>query len=124
MRRQIYICIIALLCLFVPRYIKAGTLIITYEFEEENPKLLERVRFLLTCDNHHQAMYPQGKAYVDDPNGRMRMVLIEDLAAGNYVLDLLIPNVKGIYEEIPSKHFVLENDTVHKLDQLIKRKKE
>lgn len=115
-------CLLIALLMSLFAQCSAGTLIVTYEILEEAENRLDRIRFLLTHENNHQEMYPKGKGFIEDPARRMRMVLVEDLPAGNYIFELLLPNKDGIYEELSPKHFVLEQGAVVKLDQLVKPK--
>ncbi|MBA3957826.1 MAG: hypothetical protein H0X51_05465 [Parachlamydiaceae bacterium] len=105
--------------LFFTWQIEAATLIVTYQTTLS--ERLERIRFLL-ADAQQQQMYPKDDGFVKGDSGS-QMVLIEGLAPGEYTLEFVVPNRDDFFEEIPIKTFQLEQDTVYKIDQVIKFKK-
>lgn len=97
----------------------AGTLIVTYQTGMRGERL-NRIRFVLQDQSKCQQMYPKGDAYIDDPSGLIRMVVVENLCPGNYTLTFVIPNSDGLLEEVPSRQFSIGSDNVVKIDQVIK----
>lgn len=99
--------------------IETGTLIVTYQTGPKGERL-NRTRFVLTKENGEPQLYPKGSACVEDPQCLSRMVVLDNLQAGNYTLKFLIPNSDGLFEEIPEKPITLASGNVLKIDQLIK----
>jgi len=98
-----------------------SSLVVTYRTDGPLDEL-DRVRFWLINEKHERRLYPKGRAYIDDPNKNLRMVLIENLPHGKYSLEFMIPNSDARYEKIPIRMFTLTNSRVMKIDQEIKKK--
>lgn len=95
-----------------------GTAIVTYKTGPE-AKRLDRVRFRLTCPDKSQEMFPKKDVYVVDKNQLTRMVVIDDLAPGNYTIEFLIPNIDGLFTPVPARDFTVTAGKVVKIDQMI-----
>lgn len=96
-----------------------GTLIVTYQTGQKGERL-DRVRFRLKSENFEAEMYPKGLNFVDDQESMARTVVIENLPSEQYVLQFLIPNKDGFFEEVPSREIhIISNETL-KIDQKIK----
>jgi hypothetical protein len=98
---------------------EAGTLIVSYKIEAGGERL-ERVRFFLKDSRESQQMFPKGGDYIDDPIASIRIVVIDTLPVGDYLLQFVIPNTDGLFEECPIRSIHLEEDSVIKVDQLIR----
>jgi len=99
---------------------KKGTLIVTYRTDAKGERL-NRIRFWLKDKTHLKyRMYPRGKSFVDDPKEVSRMVVIEDLPAGHYLLQFLVPNTDRYFQKIPIRDVFLKPGEVVKIDQSIK----
>jgi hypothetical protein len=98
-----------------------GTLIVSYQTDTKGERL-DRVRFLIRDEQFQQQMYPKGLAYIDDVAGHTRIVIIEDLIPGEYVMEFVVPNHDGIFEEAPLRHFSITDNKIVKIDQIIKPK--
>jgi hypothetical protein len=98
-----------------------GTLIVSYQTDTKGERL-DRVRFLIRDEQFQQQMYPKGLAYIDDVAGHTRIVIIEDLAPGDYVMEFVVPNHDGVFEEAPLRHFSVPANKIVKIDQIIKPK--
>lgn len=96
-----------------------GMLIVTFHTGLKTERL-ERVRFFIKDEEGVQQMYPKGAAYVNDPNSCMCTVVVEDLKPGRYWLEFVVPNADGIFVEIPKREFMINQDQVTKIDQVIK----
>lgn len=101
---------------------KPGTLIVTYQTDGKNEHL-DRVRFWLKNEMHKQTLYPRGTAYVDDGEKNTRMVVVEDLQPGDYVIDFIFPNLDSRFKPIPERKIKITSGEVVKIDQKIKPKK-
>lgn len=99
--------------------LQAGTLIVTYHTGPQAERL-GQVRFWLTDADEKQTMYPQDDIFVDDPKEKTRMVVIEDLAPGDYTLKFLMPNQDHFFEESPPQKITLTDDVL-RIDHEIKR---
>ena len=98
---------------------KQGNLIVTYQTGSKGEKL-SRVRFWLKNERGDRRLYPKGNAYVEDPIYKWRMVLVENLPPGNYTIQFSIPNSDALFEEIPLRQVLVIEDSVVKIDQVIK----
>lgn len=99
--------------------LNTGTLIVSYQTDDKGERL-DRVRFWLRNPQGKQTFYPTNSSYVDDPEAHTRMVVIEDLAAGNYALEFLIPNADGYFEAVPVRSLTISDGNVVKIDQKIR----
>ena len=99
---------------------KNGTLIVVYQTDSEGDRL-DRIRFWLTYPNYLQKMYPQGNAFVEDPDSRARTVVIEDLEPGEYKLNFIIPNKDAFYEEPEEAILTIKEGKAVKIDQQFKK---
>jgi len=95
-----------------------GTLIVTYHTDNKGERL-DRVRFRLTDKSQKQQLYPKGSEFVAGETCHHRMVVIENLSAGKYTLQFLIPNSDGLFEEIPPREIEVPIGEVLKIDQII-----
>lgn len=96
-----------------------GTLIVTYQTGPKGERL-DRIRFNLIDNKHQCQMFPKQGAFVDDPFCLNRMVVIEDLPAGDYIVEFLIPNWDNFFEAVSPRHVIIFKDKVTKIDQVIK----
>lgn len=96
-----------------------GILIVTFHTGPKGERL-ERVRFFIKDEEGVQQMYPKGVAYVNDPNSCTCTVVVEDLKPGRYWLEFIVPNADGMFVEIPKREFIIRQDQVTKIDQVIK----
>lgn len=116
--------IFILIILFYPsKYLcEAGTLIVTYQTDNEGERL-NRIRFWIKNDKQlQQQMYPKADGYVEDSDlsPPLRMVVIEDLSPGTYVIEFVIPNADGRFEGILPRRFSIDHpDAIVKIDQVI-----
>lgn len=101
----------------------AGTLIVTYQTGPKGERL-DRIHFWLKNDKHESQIYPQGSGYVEENDGKERIVVIENLASGSYTLEFLVPNSDGLFQEIPPREIIIHAGKITKADQIIKTKDE
>jgi hypothetical protein len=97
----------------------SGTLIVTYQTNKDGA-CLDRIRFLVKGENSKQWLYPKGKSYFEDSATRTRKVVIENLPAGQYSVEFLVPNTDGFFAETPIRQVLVASGSVAKLDQLIR----
>lgn len=97
-----------------------GTLIVSYQTGAKGERL-NRVRFLLSSEAGEDQIYPKGNAFVEDEDEDCpsRMVAIEDLPAGKYMLKFLVPNKDGLFEDVPDRIIKIGKNSVVKVDQSI-----
>jgi formylglycine-generating enzyme required for sulfatase activity len=96
-----------------------GTLIVTYEIDQEDQRL-DRIHFWLINDQQERTLYPKKDEFVSNnhtPNERT--VVITHLPAGHYRIEFLLPNSDQLFEEIPTRHVTLAPGSVMKIDQAI-----
>ncbi|HEV8051694.1 MAG TPA: SUMF1/EgtB/PvdO family nonheme iron enzyme [Parachlamydiaceae bacterium] len=95
-----------------------GTLIVSYSTGERAERL-NRIRFSLISEDNEEQMYPKGDAFVESSDSESRMIVIENLAAGNYKLRFLVPNSDELFEATPEKNIVIVKDDILRVDQLL-----
>lgn len=95
-----------------------GTLIVSYQTGSKGERL-NRVRFLLSSEFGEDQIYPKGNAFVEDEDYPSRMVAIEDLPVGKYVIKFLVPNKDGLFEDVPYRTIKITKNSVIKIDQSI-----
>lgn len=100
---------------------KTGTLIVSYQTGLQGERL-DRIRFLLTDQQLRQHMYPKKGCYVEDVSCLTRMVIVEDLPVGEYLLEFIVPNADNLFEELPTRTIQIEDGQVAKIDQVIQVK--
>ncbi len=101
-----------------------ATLIVSYQTGPKGERL-ERIRFWLTPTTQGRAeLYPKGGVGVvfNDRSCLSRTIVIENLPSGNYLLSFAIPNLDGLFEEVPSREITLTPGQVVKIDQQIRPK--
>jgi formylglycine-generating enzyme required for sulfatase activity len=96
--------------------IEKGTLIVVYQTGPKGDRL-DRVRFWLRDATHSQTMYPKSNAFVDDFKNMTRTVVVEDLQAGEYTLEFLIPNKDATYDDPVERSVTIKPGEVTKIDQ-------
>lgn len=95
-----------------------ATLIVTYQTETK--ELLNRIGFWLTDAQFHAKLYPKNTHYSEDADSTGRVVVIENLAPGEYSLEFVYPNQEGTLPAIPVTKVQLVSGQVVKIKQLIK----
>ncbi|MBA3815025.1 MAG: hypothetical protein H0X29_00580, partial [Parachlamydiaceae bacterium] len=118
-----YLCLLYLAFACVPSFAEhnnedTGTLIVSYHTGPKGERL-NRVRFMLSSENCIDSLYPKGNTYVDDEECASRLVVIDDLAVGNYTLTFLVPNQDGLFEDIPERKITIAKNSLVKIDQSI-----
>lgn len=99
---------------------ETGTVIVTYKTDSKGERL-NRIRFRLKGKgglNH--SLYPKGKAFVEDPEGPSRMIVIEHIPIGHYTLQFLVPNTDCYFQEVSPREIIISDGDVVKIDQQIK----
>lgn len=99
---------------------QTGTLIVTYKTVGKGERL-DRIRFWLKEDNKKHRFFPVEKGFLDDPEKKSRMVVVDDLSPGVYTLQFLIPNTDGFFAAVPDKTITIKEGEVLKIDQKIKQ---
>lgn len=97
----------------------SGSLIVTYQTGPKAERL-DRIRFWLKNDTNQAVLYPKSKAYVDDLICMNRLVVIENLPAGKYTIEFIIPNSDKLFDPIPPREVTIIPNKIIKLDQVIK----
>lgn len=95
------------------------TLVVTYSTGEDLVRL-DRVRFWLISERGDHHLYPHANSYVDDPETKKRMVLIENLSEGSYTLKFIMPNSDKLFETVEPRKVTLVQGGVVKVDQELK----
>lgn len=95
-----------------------GTLVVSYSTGEKAERL-NRVRFSLASDNYVEQMYPKGDAFVEGLDCHSRMIVIEHLPVGEYLLKFLVPNSDRLFEPIPETTVTIVKDKIIRVDQNI-----
>lgn len=96
-----------------------GTLVVTYH-TGRNLERIERVRFRLTNDKRDSTLYPQPETYCDDGISHVRRVVVNGLPPGRYTLDFIIPNLDGLFADVPRSEIIITPGTLVSHDQAIK----
>lgn len=96
-----------------------GTLIVTYQTGPKGERL-NRVRFWVRPAQEDPQLYPKGNSFVEDESNMTRIVVIENLAPGKYMVEFVVPNSDGLFEPIPKREIHVLSGKVVKIDQLIK----
>lgn len=97
-----------------------GSLIVTYQTGPQGERL-DRIRFWLKKNGDpFQQMFPKGGAFVDDHTNMTRMVVIENLPAGKYTLEFVVPNRDSHFEDVPKREIIIAKGSAVKVDQLIR----
>lgn len=95
-----------------------GTVIVTYSTGDRGDRL-DRVRFLLSSNDTDEVMYPKGDAFIESSDNQSRLVVIENLPAGDYRIRFLAPNSDNFFEEVPESTFTLAPGEVAKINQAL-----
>lgn len=95
-----------------------GTLIVSYQIGPQGDRL-ERVRVLLISETGNEQFYPKGDAYVEDGSTHSRMIAIENLNPGKYVVKFLVPNQDGLFNDIPPREIEIKKNEVSRIDEHI-----
>lgn len=107
--------------LFADEQRSCGTLIVTYQTGCKGERL-ERIRFWIKDEKQRREMYPRGTAFVEDKDNLSRIVVVDDMPAGKYTLEFLVPNSDGFFAEVPLREFTIERGATVKIDQTISPK--
>ncbi|MCB1111705.1 MAG: SUMF1/EgtB/PvdO family nonheme iron enzyme [Chlamydiales bacterium] len=97
----------------------SGTLIVNYNTGPKGERI-ERIRFRLTDPDGKRSIYPKKNGYVEEKSSQARIVVLENLAAGDYALEFLIPNSDGLFETVPSRIVTITSGKTSKVLQTIK----
>lgn len=96
-----------------------GCLIVSYHtgpYEER----LDRVRFRLKNAFGERQLYPKKALFVEGDQGQHRLVAIDNLPAGKYTLQFLVPNHDNLFAAIPERSINLAVGQMLKIDQQIR----
>lgn len=96
-----------------------GTLIVSYHTGPQKERL-NRVRFRLRNSFGEIKMYPKEAQFVEGSQCHQRIVVIDNLPAGKYSLEFLIPNHDNLFESIPKRQIDLPSGQLVKIDQQIR----
>ncbi|MEX1012328.1 MAG: hypothetical protein WD595_03420 [Waddliaceae bacterium] len=96
---------------------EGGTLVVSYKTDQSD-RAIEQVRFWLWDAEQNHYFFPRGNAYIDDPNTFGRMVVIEDLPPGEYVVEFMIPNRTNAFTQPPPQRIEVLAGDVAKVDVL------
>lgn len=122
MKRFFYLLIAYMLIsypsLITCKELETGTLVISYQTGHKGERL-DRIRFLLTNDQQQTTMYPKKGCYVEDAACVMRVVIVEELLPGDYLLEFIIPNSDGLFEEVSTRKIAVTEGSTVKIDQNI-----
>jgi len=94
-----------------------GTLIVSYQTGVAGEKL-DRIRFWLVNDKQEKVIYPKGQRFSEGSELK-RTVVIENLAAGAYSIEFVVPNTEGWFCETPKRQVTIEENGIAKIDQVI-----
>jgi hypothetical protein len=99
--------------------IGTGSLIVTYQTGPKSERL-DRIRFFLKNEECQAVMYPKCKAYVDDITGMNRLVVIENLTPGKYIIEFIVPNADNLFDHPPPpREVTIVANKIIKIDQAI-----
>jgi formylglycine-generating enzyme required for sulfatase activity len=100
-------------------FCNTGSLLVTYQTGPKAERL-DRIRFWLKDDKNKIEIYPKSKAYVDDLTCMTRLVVIEDLKPGRYVIQFVVPNYDKLFDQLPPRVVNIIPNKIIKIDQTIK----
>ncbi len=117
--------IITFLCFF-PLFLTAesplvGSLLVTYQ-TGINGERLDRIRFRIQNAADEHQLYPKPGGYVDDLKSHTRIVAVETIPVGTYILQFLVPNKDGLFDEIKQREITISENKTLKIDQQIRPK--
>ena len=100
--------------------VETGTLIVSYQTGPKEERL-ERVRFRLSGEQiSNQQLYPKGNHCVTDTHNHSKTIAIENLTAGTYTIEFIVPNADGLFENIPKREVEIRPNDIVKVDQYIR----
>jgi len=99
-----------------------GTLIVSYQTGPKQERL-DRVRFRLKHGFLKEELYPKKSTLMSGDQCLSRTVVIENLPAGTYTLEFLVPNTDHYFEEVLPRTIELKDQEVLKINQLIRIKR-
>lgn len=111
--------LLLLLCLLIAPICgndHTGSLVVSYQTGPEAVRL-ERVRFRLIDEQQQHRFFPQGANFASDVARSNRVVVIDGLEPGKYVIEFLVPNRDGLFAEVPSKEVIVTAGEHTKIDQ-------
>lgn len=109
-----------LLAAFLPLFSESmGSLIVSYQTGPEGERL-ERIRFRVTGEKGYSELYPKGGAVVNHASDPCCLVAIDQLPAGSYLVEFIVPNQDQFFEETPSRTIQIVSEKVTKIDQFIR----
>lgn len=94
---------------------ETGTLVVSYQTGSRGERL-ERIRFRLSSKNGVRQFHPQPDTYVDNPLIPQRLVVIEGLPEGDYLLEFLVPNHDALFETTAPRHVKVIAQQVVRVD--------
>lgn len=97
-----------------------STLIVNYQTDLK--EIFPRIGFWLTDQQQHSKLYPKNFLQAEDQNALSRVVVIENLQPGEYVLTFVFPNQNAALEPLYPIKLQLNPGEVSKINQLIKSK--
>lgn len=98
---------------------KSGSLVVSYQTDQKGERL-ERIRFRVTGEKGYSELYPKGGAVVNNSPSPCCLVAVDDLPAGAYALEFIVPNQDARFEDVPARKIEIEADKVTKVDQYIR----
>lgn len=93
-----------------------GTLVVSYQTGPERERL-DRIRFRLTDERSNTRFYPLGNDFGNDSDYTNHLVVVDDLCPGNYILEFLVPNTDGLFDETPKRLVTVQSGECVKIDQ-------
>lgn len=100
--------------------VETGTLIVSYQTGPKEERL-ERVRFRLSGEQiSNQQLYPKGTHCVTDTHNHSKTIAIENLTAGKYTIEFIVPNADGLFDNTPKREVEVRPNEIVKVDQYIR----
>jgi formylglycine-generating enzyme required for sulfatase activity len=96
-----------------------GTLIVSYQMSHSEERL-DRVRFRLQNSKGEQTLYPKNSLCVEGENCPHRLVVIDNLSPGRYLIKFLVPNSDNLFEGVSPRYIDIAAGQVIKIDQQIR----
>jgi formylglycine-generating enzyme required for sulfatase activity len=97
---------------------KTGTLVVKYSTGTHADRL-DKVRFWVSNDAGFRDMFPKDGQVIDQPDSKMRTVVIDDLPQGSYSVQFLLPNADGLFASVPDRRVTVSRGHVAELAQMI-----
>src|SRR5688572_3775500 len=98
---------------------QSGSLVVSYQ-TDQNGERLERISFRVTGEKGYSELYPKGGAVVNHSPSPCCLVAVDDLPAGKYALEFIVPNQDARFEDVPARNIEIFAEKLTKVDQYIR----